>query len=91
MYLSRVAAVNAAFRETPAMTLNRLCGQRAAGHRVRRAASYVVTPKSRCRRAESMSRASTGCRHALGQRMGDGKLSTRWSAAVHPFAACHMA
>jgi acetyl-CoA C-acetyltransferase len=94
MYLARVAALNGGLPiETPALTLNRLCGSGlqaivSAAQMVQLGDADVVLAGG----AESMSRApywNSGMR--WGQRLGDGKVIDAMVAALHdPFHACHM-
>lgn len=94
MYLARVAAVNAGLPvETPAFTLNRLCGSGLQA--VVSAAQVVMQGDADCvvaGGAESMSRSQYWVQNArFGQRMGDGKLIDSMTAALHdPFDDCHM-
>ena len=94
MYLSRVAAIEAGVPiETPAITLNRLCG---SGLQAIVSAAQMIMlgdcDAAIAGGAESMSRApywSTGMR--WGQRMGNGQLIDSMNAALHdPFHTCHM-
>ena len=94
MYLSRVAAVNGGLPvETPAMTVNRLCGSGlqaiiSAAQTIALGEADVAVAGG----AESMSRAQywlPGMR--WGQRMGDGKVIDAVVGGLSdPFAACHM-
>src|SRR5690554_6410333 len=94
MYLSRVSAINAGLPvETPALTLNRLCGSGLQA--VLTAASYIQSGEAACTLAgggESMSRAP----HWLpasrwGQRMGDVRaIDAMVGALTDPFDGCHM-
>lgn len=94
MYLSRVAAVNGGLaHDTPAVTLNRLCG---SGLQAIVSASQLIE-LGHCEAtiaggAESMSRAQywlPGQR--FGQRMGNGSvLDAMVGALTDPFDACHM-
>ncbi len=94
MYLARVAAVNGGLPiETPAFTLNRLCGSGLQA--VVSAAQVVMQGDADCvvaGGAENMSRSQywvPGAR--FGQRMGDGKLVDAMTAALNdPFDGCHM-
>jgi len=94
MYLARVAAVNAGLPvETPAFTLNRLCGSGLQA--VVSAAQFVMQGDADCvvaGGAESMTRSQYWVPNArFGQRMGDGKLVDSMVAALHdPFDDCHM-
>ena len=94
MYLSRVAAVNGGLPvETPAMTVNRLCG---SGLQAIVSAAQLLTlgdaAVAVAGGAESMSRGQywvPGLR--WGQRMGDGKVIDAVVGGLSdPFAACHM-
>ena len=94
MYLSRVAAVNGGLsHDTPAVTLNRLCG---SGLQAIVSASQLIQLGD-CNAAvaggaESMSRSQywlPGQR--FGQRMGDGAvIDAMVSALSDPFDSCHM-
>ncbi|MEZ5593576.1 MAG: acetyl-CoA C-acyltransferase family protein [Gammaproteobacteria bacterium] len=94
MYLSRVAAVNGGLsHDTPAVTLNRLCG---SGLQAIVSASQLIQLGD-CNAAvaggaESMSRSQywlPGQR--FGQRMGDGAvLDAMVGALSDPFDSCHM-
>jgi len=94
MYLSRVAAVNGGLPvETPAFTVNRLCGSGlqaivSAAQAVRLGDCDVAVAGG----AESMSRGQywlPGMR--WGQRMGDGAVIDAMVGAVSdPFDGCHM-
>src|SRR5215472_16388165 len=94
MYLSRVAAVNGGLPvETPALTVNRLCGSGlqaivSAAQAVRLGDCDVAVAGG----AESMSRGQywlPGLR--WGQRMGDGTVVDAMVGAVSdPFDGCHM-
>ncbi len=94
MYLGRVAAVNGGLpHDTPALTLNRLCG---SGLQAIISASQLIEV-GQCDAAvaggaESMSRAQywlPGQR--FGQRMGDGKvIDAMVGALTDPFDAYHM-
>ncbi|WP_416138834.1 beta-ketothiolase BktB [Halomonas sp. HK25] len=94
MYLARVSAINAGLPvETPALTLNRLCGSGLQA--VLTAASYIQSGEAACTLAgggESMSRAP----HWLpasrwGQRMGDMRaIDAMVGALTDPFDGCHM-
>ncbi len=94
MYLSRVAAVNGGLPvETPAYTLNRLCG---SGLQAIVSAAQAVllgdADAAVAGGAESMSRGAywvPGLR--FGQRMGDGKtVDATVGALTDPFDDCHM-
>ena len=94
MYLSRVATINAGLpQETPALTLNRLCG---SGMQAIVSATQLIElghcDAAVAGGAESMSRSqywAPGMR--FGQRMGDGKLiDAMVSALSDPFDSCHM-
>ena len=94
MYLSRVAAVKGGLPvETPALTLNRLCGSGlqaiiSAAQSIKLGDCDVAVAGG----AESMSRAPTGCRHALGP--ADERRRIRSTPMVgalsDPFDDCHM-
>ena len=94
MYLSRVAAVNGGLPvETPAMTVNRLCGSGlqaivSAAQMIKLGDADVAVAGG----AESMSRAQywlPGLR--WGQRMGDGVVVDAMVSALNdPFEHCHM-
>src|SRR5690554_795387 len=94
MYLARVAAIQAGLGvETPALTLNRLCGSGLQA--VLTAASYIQSGEAACTLAgggESMSRAP----HWLpasrwGQRLGDVRaIDAMVGALTDPFDGCHM-
>ena len=94
MYISRVAAVNGGLPvETPALTVNRLCGSglqaivSAAQLVLQGDADTVVAGGAEC-----MSRAQywlPGMRH--GQRLGDGQVIDAMVGALSdPFDSCHM-
>jgi acetyl-CoA C-acetyltransferase len=95
MYLSRVAAVNGGLPvETPAFTVNRLCGSGlqaivSAAQAIKLGDCDVAVAGG----AESMSRAQywlPGMRR--GQRMGDGVvIDAMVGALTDPFDGCHMA
>ena len=94
MYLSRVAAINGGLpKETPAFTLNRLCG---SGLQAIVSAAQLIETGSVSAAvaggAESMSRVpywSPATR--FGQRMGDTQmLDAMVGALSDPFDACHM-
>jgi len=94
MYLSRVAAVNGGLPvETPALTVNRLCGSGlqaivSAAQTIKLGECEVAVAGG----AESMSRAQywlPGLR--WGQRMGDGVVVDAMVSALNdPFEHCHM-
>ena len=94
MYLSRVAAINGGLpKETPAFTLNRLCG---SGLQAIVSATQLIetgtVESAVAGGAESMSRVpywSPSTR--FGQRMGDTQLVDAMVGALSdPFDACHM-
>jgi acetyl-CoA C-acetyltransferase len=94
MYLSRVAAINGGLPiETPALTLNRLCG---SGLQAIVSAAHTITLDDAdvaiAGGAESMSRGQywlPGFR--WGQRMNDGTvIDSMVGALSDPFDACHM-
>jgi acetyl-CoA C-acetyltransferase len=94
MYISRVAALNGGLNsETPALTVNRLCG---SGMQAIVSASQAIMlgdcEVAVAGGAESMSRAPywlPGLR--WGQRMGDGAaVDPMVGALTDPFDACHM-
>jgi acetyl-CoA C-acetyltransferase len=94
MYLSRVAAINGGLpKETPAFTLNRLCG---SGLQAIVSATQLIetgtVESAVAGGAESMSRVpywSPTTR--FGQRMGDTQLVDAMVGALSdPFDACHM-
>jgi len=94
MYLSRVAAVNGGLPiETPALTVNRLCGSGLQA--VVSAAQTIALGEADIAvagGAESMSRAQNWL-PALrwGQRMGDGgTVDAMVAALTDPFDSCHM-
>src|SRR2546427_3090962 len=94
MYLARVAAVNGGIPvETPALTLNRLCG---SGLQAIVSAAQTIymgdTMVAIGGGAEVMSRSQYWLPGARwGQRMGDGKLIDAMVAALSdPFDDCHM-
>jgi acetyl-CoA C-acetyltransferase len=94
MYLSRVAAINGGLRvETPAFTLNRLCG---SGLQAVISAAQTIqlgdVDVAVAGGAESMSRAPYWLPNTRwGQRMGDGKtLDVMVGALTDPFDDCHM-
>ncbi|SFU57089.1 beta-ketothiolase BktB [Pseudoduganella namucuonensis] len=94
MYISRVAAVNAGIgHETPALTVNRLCGSGLQA--VITAAQAILLGDADIAvagGAESMSRAphsTNGLR--WGTRMGDGKFTDMMTGALtDPFDSVHM-
>ena len=94
MYLSRVVALNGGLNiETPALTVNRLCGSGLQS--IITAAQQIelgVCDTAVAGGAESMSRGgylATGAR--FGNRMGDGRLIDMMVQALHcPFDAVHM-
>jgi acetyl-CoA C-acetyltransferase len=94
MYMARVAAVNGGLPvETPALTVNRLCGSGLQA--IVSAAQLIAQGDTDCAvagGAECMSRAQywlPGLR--FGQRMGDGQVVDAMVAALSdPFDACHM-
>lgn len=94
MYLARVASVNAGLPlETPALTLNRLCGSGLQA--ILTAASYIQLEDADCTVAgggESMSRAPYWIPNGRwGQRMGDGAMiDAMVGALTDPFDRCHM-
>ncbi len=94
MYLSRVAAINGGLpKETPAVTLNRLCG---SGMQAIVSAAQLVLlgdcDAAVAGGAENMSRAgywTPGLR--FGQRMGDGQVQDAMVGALtDPFQGMHM-
>ncbi len=94
MYLARVAAINGGLSvETPALTLNRLCG---SGLQAIVSAAQTIymgdTKVAIGGGAEVMSRSSYSLPNARwGQRMGDGKLIDMMVGALSdPFDDCHM-
>ena len=94
MYLARVAALNGGLlQETPAFTLNRLCGSGLQA--VVSAAQTILLGEADAAiagGAESMSRAGYWLPGARwGQRMGDGPLvDAMVGALTDPFDTCHM-
>jgi acetyl-CoA C-acetyltransferase len=94
MYLARVAAVNAGIPvETPALTLNRLCGSGLQA--IVSAAQTIYMGDARVAvggGAEVMSRSQYWVPGARwGQRMGDGKLiDSMLGGLSDPFDDCHM-
>ncbi len=94
MYLARVAAINGGLPvETPALTLNRLCG---SGLQAIVSAAQCIelghADIALAGGAESMSRAGYWLPTARwGQRMGDGELiDAMVGALTDPFDDCHM-
>ncbi len=94
MYLARVAAINGGLPiETPAVTLNRLCG---SGLQAIVSAAQMIllsdTKVAIAGGAEVMSRGQYWIPGARwGQRMGDGKLiDAMVGALTDPFDDCHM-
>ncbi len=94
MYLARVAAINGGLsKETPALTLNRLCG---SGLQAIVSAAQTIymgdTTVAIGGGAEVMSRSQYWVSNARwGQRMGDGKLIDAMVGALSdPFDDCHM-
>jgi acetyl-CoA C-acetyltransferase len=94
MYMARAAAVNGGLPvETPALTVNRLCG---SGLQAIVSASQLIlqgdTQAAVAGGAECMSRAQywlPGLR--FGQRLGDGQVIDAMVAALSdPFDSCHM-
>jgi acetyl-CoA C-acetyltransferase len=94
MYLARVAAINGGLSiETPAFTLNRLCGSGLQA--IISAAQTILLGDARVAiggGAEVMSRSAYWVPNARwGQRMGDGKLIDAMVGALSdPFDDCHM-
>lgn len=94
MYLARVAALNAGLAiETPAFTLNRLCGSGLQA--IVSAAQILMQGDAECvvaGGAESMSRAQYWLpAMRFGQRMNDGQVVDAMAAALtDPFDDCHM-
>ena len=94
MYLARVAAVNAGIPvETPALTLNRLCGSGLQA--IVSAAQTIYMGDTRVAvggGAEVMSRSQYWIPGARwGQRMGDGKvIDSMLGGLSDPFDDCHM-
>jgi acetyl-CoA C-acetyltransferase len=94
MYLARVAAIHGGLPiETPAFTVNRLCGSGlqaviSAAQTIYRGDTTVAVAGG----AESMSRAPYWVSSARwGQRMGDGRLIDAMVGALSdPFDDCHM-
>jgi len=94
MYLARVAAINGGLPvETPAFTLNRLCG---SGMQAIVSAAQLIqlgdTDTAVAGGAEVMSRAQYWLPgHRWGQRMGDGTtVDAMVGALTDPFDDCHM-
>ncbi len=94
MYLARVAAVNGGLpHDTPAVTLNRLCG---SGLQAIVSATQLVRlgdcDAAVAGGAESMSRSQYWMPSLrFGQRMGDGQTVDAMVGALHdPFDDCHM-
>jgi len=94
MYLSRVAALNAGLpQETPALTINRLCG---SGLQAIVSASQLIQlgdcDAAVAGGAESMSRSQYWLpTQRFGQRMGDAQAIDSMVAALSdPFDSCHM-
>ncbi len=94
MYLARVAAINGGLPvETPALTLNRLCGSGLQAIVSAAQAIYMGDAKVAIGGgAEVMSRSQYWLPGARwGQRMGDGKLIDAMVGALSdPFDDCHM-
>ena len=94
MYLARVAAINGELPvETPALTLNRLCGSGLQA--ILSAASYIQLGEAECTvggGGDAMSRAPYWLPSGRwGQRMGDGTmLDAMVGALTDPFDRCHM-
>jgi acetyl-CoA C-acetyltransferase len=94
MYLARVAAINGGLSiDTPALTLNRLCGSGLQA--IVSAAQTILLGDARVAiggGAEVMSRSAYWVQNARwGQRMGDGKLIDSMVGALSdPFDDCHM-
>src|SRR5260370_16694649 len=95
MYLARVAAINGGLPvETPALTLNRLCG---SGLQAIVSAAQTIymgdTNVAIGGGAEVMSRSQYWLPGARwGQRMGDGKvIDAMVEALTDPFHHCHLA
>jgi acetyl-CoA C-acetyltransferase len=94
MYMARVVAVNGGLPvETPALTVNRLCGSGLQA--IISAAQLILQGDTDCAvagGAECMSRAQywlPGMR--FGQRLGDGQvIDAMVSALSDPFESCHM-
>ena len=94
MYISRVAAINGGIPiESPAMTVNRLCG---SGLQAIVSAAQIIMLGD----AETAVAGGVECMSSApywapamrwGQRMGEGKMVDAMNAALHdPFDACHM-
>jgi len=94
MYISRYAALNGGLPiETPAFTVNRLCGSGLQSIVLASQAIMVGDCESAVAGgAENMSRSAYWVPGARwGQRMGDGKLIDPMTGALSdPFDACHM-
>src|SRR5690242_20915180 len=94
MYLARVAAINGGLSiETPALTLNRLCGSGLQAIVSAAQTIYMGDAKAAIGGgAEVMSRSQYWLPGARwGQRMGDGKLIDAMIGALSdPFDDCHM-
>jgi acetyl-CoA C-acetyltransferase len=94
MYLARVAAINGGLPvETPAFTLNRLCGSGLQAIVSAAQTIYMGDAKAAIGGgAEVMSRSQYWVPSArFGQRMGDGKLIDAMVGALSdPFDDCHM-
>lgn len=94
MYLARVVSVNAGLPiETPALTLNRLCGSGLQA--ILTAASYIQLGDTDCvvgGGGEAMSRVPYWIPSGRwGQRMGDGTMvDAMVGALTDPFDRCHM-
>jgi acetyl-CoA C-acetyltransferase len=92
MYLARVAAINGGLSiDTPALTLNRLCGSGLQA--IVSAAQTILLGDARIGGgAEVMSRSAYWVQNARwGQRMGEGKLIDAMVGALSdPFDDCHM-
>jgi len=94
MYLARVAAINGGLSiNTPALTLNRLCGSGLQA--IVSAAQTILLGDTRVAiggGTEVMSRSAYWVQNARwGQRMGDGKLIDAMVGALSdPFDDCHM-
>ena len=94
MYLSRVAAINGGLsQETPALTINRLCG---SGLQAIVSATQLVQlgdcDAAVAGGAESMSRSQYWLpTQRFGQRMGDAQaIDSMVAALADPFDSCHM-
>src|SRR5437764_2878951 len=94
MYLARVATINGGIpKETPALTLNRLCGSGLQAIVSAAQTIYMGDAKAAIGGgAEVMSRSQYWLPGARwGQRMGDGKLIDAMVGALSdPFDDCHM-